>query len=409
VSEGSPSHRHLFTHCAAFEPDADFEAFRKSIRAKWVVYLMADAADRPVQLLCVKNLRYSLERRLGPGDAEQAAAPNRRVNYREIVRRVYWRRVDSAFEADAIYLEAAREIFPQTYQGMVGFRPAWFVHVDPDARFPRYVKTIDLSERTGTYIGPLEDKRDAATLVEQVEDWFDLCRYYSTLIDSPNAKPCAYKEMGKCPSPCDGSISIDQYRRLVEWSLTTLVDPAEMIRQQTQRMQLASADLKFEAAAKIKAYIDELSTLGKGPYRHARRLQDFVYLSLQRGPREGTAKVFLITPGRIDEIAGLIQDPPRPAELLKLAFTLAAHHTGHSPALALATLPPPPPVIDTAGAERIGVVAHHLFLAKQTHGVFLPLEHIDEQSVSKAYRDLLKQKPQDQTEGEGVVKELQAL
>src|SRR4051812_47362456 len=147
----------LFPSRADFDPAADFEAFRKSVPAKWVVYLMADADDRPVQLLCVKNLRYSLERRLGPSDQEQAG-PNRRVNYREIVRRVYWRRVDSAFEADAIYLEAARAIFPQTYQGMVGFRPAWFVHVDPDARFPRYVKTIDLSERTGTYIGPLEDK-----------------------------------------------------------------------------------------------------------------------------------------------------------------------------------------------------------------------------------------------------------
>ena len=47
--------------------------------------------------------------------------------------------------------------------------------------------------------------------------------------------------------------------------------------------------------------------------------------------------------------------------------------------------------------------------AKSNHGVFLPLETIDEKSLVKAYRDLLKQKPQDQAEGEGVMKELQAL
>jgi hypothetical protein len=278
---------------------------------------------------------------------------------------------------------------------MVGFRPAWFVHVDPDAPFPRYTKTIDLLPRAGTFVGPVEDKHSAARLIELVEDLFDLCRYYNILLESPRGKACAYKEMGKCPAPCDGSISMEQYRRLIEWSLSTLVDPDEMIRQHTRRMQSAATDLKFEMAAKIKAYIDSLSQLRKGPFRHVRRLKDFNYFSLQRGPRDGLAKAFLITPGHIEEIAGLISEPSRPSELMRLAFTLAAERASVA--------------VDKFGAERIGVVAHHLFQAKAQHGVFLPLESIDERSVVKAYRDLLKQKPQDQAEGEGVMKELQAL
>ncbi len=381
----------LFPAKIDFDPAADFEPFRKLVPARWVVYLMTDADDRPIQLLCVRNLRYSLERRLH----SEEAIPSKRVNYREIVRRIHWRRVDSAFEADAIYLEAARNLFPESYQGMVGFRPAWFIHVHPEASFPRYVKTIDLQSRPGELVGPVEDKHAAARLIEEIEDLFDLCRYYNILVESPHGKACAYKEMGKCPAPCDGTISIEQYRRLIEWSLSTLVDPDEMIRQQTRRMQAAATDLKFEMAAKIKAYVESLSQLHKGAFRHVRRLRDFAYLSLQRGPRDGLAKAFLITPGQIDEIAGLTTEPARPSELLRLAFTLAAER---------ANLP-----LDTPAAERIGVVAHHLFLAKAQHGVFLPLEKIDEKSLLKAYRDLLKQKPQEPTEGEGVLKELQAL
>ena len=91
----------------------------------------------------------------------------------------------------------------------------------------------------------------------------------------------------------------------------------------------------------------------------------------------------------------MTSEPARPSELLRLAFTLASERSRGN--------------VDSAGAERIGVVAHHLFQAKANHGVFLPLETIDEKSVVKAYRDLLKQKPQDQAEGEGVLKELQAL
>jgi excinuclease UvrABC nuclease subunit len=376
-----------------FDPAGDFDAFARDIPAKWAVYLMSDEAGRPVQLLCVKNLRYSVKRRLGID--EELTGPNRRVDYRGLVRRVSWRRVDSAFEADCIYLEFARALFPQTYQGMVGFRPAWFVHVNPDSPFPRYTKTIDLSIRTGVLMGPLEDKHAAGRLVEQAADWFDLCRYYNILIESPNGKACAYKEMGKRPAPCDGSISMDQYRRLVDWSARSIVDPAELIRDQKKRMSAAAAELRFETAGKIKAFADSLGQLGKGQFRHLRRLADFNFLSLQRGPREGTAKVFLITPGAVEEIACLPHEPTRPADLLRLALSVAAEHS--------------PSTVDAVGAERIGVVAHHLFLAKAVHGVFIPMEEADEKSILRAYRDLLKQKAPEESETEGVMKELQAL
>src|SRR5207248_5372838 len=127
------------------------------------------AEDRPIQLLCVRNLRSSLKRRLG---GTETVGPSKRVNYRDLVRRIHWRRVDSAFEADWVYYEAARLLFPRTYQGMVGFRPAWFVHVNPDAYFPRYTNTIDLTTKTGLLIGPVEDKHAAARLIQLAEDAF---------------------------------------------------------------------------------------------------------------------------------------------------------------------------------------------------------------------------------------------
>jgi hypothetical protein len=160
-------------------------------------------------------------------------------------------------------------------------------------------------------------------------------------------------------------------------------------------MKQAAAEMRFETAQKIKQYVQQLAQLGKGPFRHVRPLREFAYLSLQRGPREGQAKVFLVTPGRIDEIAGLIDEPSQPAELLRHALSLAEERANAA--------------IDEIGAERIGVVSHHLFLAKVTRGVFIPLATIDAKAIAKGYRDLLKQKVEPENEGEGVVKELQAI
>jgi hypothetical protein len=378
----------------SFDPSMDFEAFLRQVPAKWVVYLFADEKDQPLQLLCVKNLRYSLKRRL----QGKMISLSKRIDYREIVRNIHWRRVDSAFEADWVYHDIARQIFPNSYRGMVGFRPAWFVHVDPEADFPRYLKTINPTEKPGVYIGPLEDKHAAARLIELIEDAFDLCRYYNILVEAPHGRACAYKEMGKCPAPCDGSISMEQYHRMIEWSASTLADPSEMIHQQQDRMKRAAAELRFETAAKIKAFIDQLSELRKGAFRHARPIRDFAFITLQPGPSAGSAKLFLILPGLIEPIAELLCEPTRPSEILRTIFTLAGEHSCES--------------LDTPAIERLGIVAHHLFSPKQSQGVFLPIADLADpsgKSFLRAYRSVAKVEHPEEVESEGVVKELQAM
>jgi excinuclease UvrABC nuclease subunit len=277
---------------------------------------------------------------------------------------------------------------------MFGFRPAWFVHVNPQTTYPRYIKTIDPTGKTGIYFGPVEDKHAAQKLVHTMENLFDLCRDYSFLTAAP-AGACPWKQMDKCVGPCDGSVSLEAYRELVAYSTKALMDPRDYEREQTGRMQQAAAELRFEVATKIKAYIEQIAQLGKGPFRHVRHLREFQYVTLQRGPRAGTAKMFLITPGQIDLALGLIHEPEHPADILRHILGLA-HDRRDT-------------VVDEIGSERIGVVSHHLFQPKARQGVFLPLETLDEKALAKAYRDLMNQKPQDDATGEGVVKELQAL
>jgi excinuclease UvrABC nuclease subunit len=375
-----------------FDPAGDLDAFVKSAPAKWAVYLMADAADQPIQLLCVKNLRASLKRRLG---GQELIGVTKKLNYREIVRRIYWRRVDSAFEAVWVYLQAAREIFPATYRGMTGFRPAWFIHVNPQTTWPRYIKTINLTARSGIYLGPMEDKHSAQKLVHLIESLFDLCRDYSILTQSPNAGPCPWKQMRKCVGPCDGTISLEAYRELIAFSARVLADPATYLEKQTSRMKEAAAELRFERAQKIKTHLDQLSQLGKGPYRHLRPLAKFAFLSLQRGPWAGTARVFLITPGQIDEIADLVEEPEHASDLLRLVLDRAHAQEGGT--------------IDDRAAEAIAVVSHHLFVARQKQGVFIQLDELEDRTLAKAYRDLMNQKQQEEQEGEGVTRELQAM
>ncbi len=363
----------ILTHCSDLDPSADLVSQLAAIPAKGVVYLMCDADDRPVQLLCVKNLRASLHRRLSEAPAEVA----RRVNLRELVRKVHWRRVDSAFEADWIYYQAARLLFPDTYPELVSFRPAWFIHVDPNAEFPKYTRTTDLAPRDGIFIGPMRDKADASALIELLQDAFDLCRYHSLLLQSPNAKPCAYKDMGKCPAPCDGSISMPQYRRLVHWSAHFALDPSEHLRQQQGRMTAAATELRFELAGRIKQYIDQLSGIGKSRWRDIAGLSDLSFVTVQPGPKPNTAKVYLVGPNRIEQIAGLIGPLDRPAEILRTLFDSIENMPAHDR--------------DGLATDRMALLARHLFQS-DSGTEFLPLKNINETQLVKVFANLKKQK-----------------
>ena len=107
-------------------------------------------------------------------------------------------------------------------------------------------------EIAGTLQAETNAEHAAARLIQLVEDSFDLCRYYNILVESPNTKACAYKEMGKCPAPCDGTIPMSQYHQMIEQSVTAIVSPGNFIDRQTRQMN--------EAAAARQSHLEPLST-----------------------------------------------------------------------------------------------------------------------------------------------------
>ncbi len=126
--------------------------------------------------------------------------------------------------------------------------------------WPRILVTRKLVEDGGRYFGPYPDARAARKAVLAVRLAFPIrpCGYK---LPSPRAKLCIYYYLGRCPGPCEGKISQEEYLRIVQGAVKVLEGKAqELVEELSQRMKRAAEDLNFELAAQIR---DQLRALAK--------------------------------------------------------------------------------------------------------------------------------------------------
>jgi hypothetical protein len=293
------------------------EAFFAAVPARWCVALLVDAAGEPLQLVCAKNLRAMLRRRLEQADPSVTPSSSKRVDYRALVRRVAWERVDSELQMDLTYIAAARGAFPQRWRRLIPDRAVHFVHIDPEEPHPDWVRQESVLQ-TGQMWGPFPDRSKAERWIQLVRDAFDLCRYRNILMQTPDGKACAYKQMNKCPAPCDGTISMEAYRQQVRDAIQAVLAPASVMESLQTQMRQHVADLAFEKAGKVKSRASTIEQLCSGVYQGVRPLGRFRFVSVQPGPRKGTARIYVCTASGASEVACVLDTGCSWAEIARV-------------------------------------------------------------------------------------------
>ncbi len=325
----------------------------RNVPAKRGVLLLAGEDGRPIILLSAADIRGRIKTRLAEPPAEHLGkAPDLRA----ITHRILWRLSSSYFETDLHYLQLASAIWPAEYPGLLSWRPAWFVHVDPLERFPHLSRTNDIGQPSGQCIGPFENGRSAERFISAIVDAFRLCRDVRCLRQSPNASRCSYGQMGRCLSPCDGTISMDAYRLAVAEAASFAAGRRQAIRDDIQQsMKQAAVQLQFEKASALKAQLERLREFDKEEYQHVAPLVDFKFLIIQQGPSSRQMKAFLAAGGAISAL-GNIDYPhlPQLADILAKAKELSKA-----------------PDFSAASKWPIALVSHYLYVSPQRRGLIL--------------------------------------
>lgn len=235
------------------------------------VVLFNDPHGRPLLIRAIGDPRAFVRRRLDPDQSDDT--PTARTDYAAITKRIRVLPTGHTLLAELLASIAEAALDLDAAEATARRLSGCVVRCDPTARLPMFsVQSLaDLwrgSVSIGPHdalIGPFAGPKRARRWTEMVIDLFDLCRYDHLLAQTPSATACVYKQMGKCPAPCDGSEPLESYRERFR-SAALFYGPAARaeLDRCTQRMQEAASQLRFEEAAALKDRIAAIGSLDTG-------------------------------------------------------------------------------------------------------------------------------------------------
>ncbi|MBY0311393.1 MAG: hypothetical protein K2W85_04940 [Phycisphaerales bacterium] len=358
--------------------------------------LVLEASDgRTVLVATTANLRDLTRRRLGPIEPGERSAS---ADVRDLCAggRLIAIRTGSALETDAVYLRLARERLEHAARIVSERWRAWFVHVDPDAEFPEWTKTnlvglvrtrsagTSVTGRidTGVLLGPIPNKDAAGRFIEHAIDAFDLCRFHHLLVQAPSAVACAYKEMGRCPAPCDGSEWMAAYRERTRRAVAALSGRIEAKAAEFEAAQKSAAELQeFEHAAQYKRMLERIKPLRAKTFAEVDQLSTWQRLLVLRGEAKGSVRIGVMDRGNLWRVGDV---EAKDSGAVRAMCALARSHAAQ-------LLSTPVQTIEQSRIDSIALVSRWLQMStKKRGGVAIAFGDGFEGEAVKAARPVAK-------------------
>lgn len=160
----------------------------------------------------------------------------------------------------------------------------YFLITDED--FPRIVVTRKRNKNLekGKYYGPYTDVRAMWATLDFLKKIFPLKQCKTPKFKT---RPCLYYQIGRCLAPCQGLVTFEEYKGLIEQvELFLQGKQTELLKYLKDQIQKYSDSLQFEKAARLRdSYLDLQKTLErqKVVYENTKLNEDVISLMYEDG------------------------------------------------------------------------------------------------------------------------------
>jgi DNA polymerase-3 subunit epsilon len=134
--------------------------------------------------------------------------------------------------------------------------------------WPRLSLVRRVLDDDADYLGPFSSRKVAERCLTALHETFPVRQCSGRMARRPSGTPCVLAEMGRCLSPCDGSVEESAYDEVVRQLRDTLLGaPDPVVATISHRMERLAADERFEEAG---VHRDRLATFVRAAARTQR-------------------------------------------------------------------------------------------------------------------------------------------
>ena len=294
-------------------------------------YQFRDAEGRVLYVGKAKSLRN----RLGSYFGRRETMANRTAQMLDEATTVEWIQVANELEALMLEFNLIQEHRPRFNVDLKDDKSYPFLAVTVGDEWPRPMVTRGKRRRGVKYFGPYGH----AGAIRETLDLLLRTFPARTCTDSKFAthqrmgKPCPLFHIEKCSGPSVGEATREDYDGIVKGLLRFLDgDTDEVVDRLKREMAEASADLEFEAAARLRDRLASVQKVLEKQTMVAARDEDLDVIGLAGDDLEAAAQVFYVRRGRVVGRKGFVVDRADDLDSGQLvAEVVAAHYRSDPP------------------------------------------------------------------------------
>jgi len=220
------------------------------------VYLMKNSAEKVIYVGKAKVLKNRVRSYFSGKPSDRKTA--------ELVQNIHdFDYIITGTEQQALILEndLIKKYWPKFNILLKDDKQYPFIKITWNEPFPRIFVTRELKKDGAKYIGPFTDTKALRNTTRMLE-WifpYRTCKRNIPEGDPIYERACINYQMGKCPAPCIGKISKQDYRKSIKRIIDFLNGKnQEIIDEIKDEMLKQSKDMKFELAAKSRDMIQNI-------------------------------------------------------------------------------------------------------------------------------------------------------
>lgn len=176
-----------------------------------------------------------------------------------------------------------------------------YIKINIQDAFPKMTIVRQMKKDGARYFGPYTNVSAMWEIVEIIKNTWPLRTCSRNLPkDIGKERACLNCHIGKCLAPCDGKISQEDYKKMIDEVLNFLSGKyKEVIKKLQEDMLMASEDLQFEKAAQLRDQIMAIEKIEQKQTATLSSMLDQDIIAFAKNPEDTLIQIYFVRQGKL--------------------------------------------------------------------------------------------------------------